>query len=62
MVYVTVVGQTAEHPDKDWRVERSGEQYRVTDMASGEETCLDLNDFKYEHNSLVKMQGCANLG
>ena len=58
VVYVTVVGQTAEESDHDWRVEKTGESsFKVTDLTSNETTEVDMSKFDYEHNSLIKMQG-----
>ena len=60
-----MVGQTADHEDHDWRVERSATdstKFTVTDMATNESTEVDLSSFDYEHNSLIKLEGGANVG
>ena len=56
---MTVLGQTVDEADSDWKVERSSSdatKFTVTDLASGESSEVDLADFAYEHNSLIKMQ------
>ena len=60
VVYVTVVGSTADEPDHDWRVEKTGDScFKITDMATDETSEVDLSSFVYEHNSLIKMQGSS---
>ena len=60
VVYVTVVGSTADEPDHDWRVEKTGDScFKITDMATDETSEVDLSSFEYEHNSLIKMQGSS---
>lgn len=65
VVYVTVLGQSAEDNDHDWKVEMCADdssKFTVTDLDSNESTQIDLSSFDFEHNSLIKMQGGANLG
>lgn len=65
VVYVTVLSQTIDGEDHDWKVERSAKKssvFTVTDLASNEVTEVDLYSFDFEHNSLIKMDGSASLG
>jgi len=65
VVYVTVLGQTLDDEDHDWKVERSVNdcsKFTITDLASNEATEVDLSSLDFEHNSLIKIAGGANLG
>ena len=65
VVYVTVVGQTADAPDHDWKVERSAtnaSKFTITDLESNQSTEVDLSSFDYEHNSLIKMSAGGDIG
>ena len=63
VVYVTVVGQSADEADHDWRVERSGPNtFKVTDLETNESSDVDMSSFDFSHNSLIKMEGGASLG
>ena len=65
VVYVTVVGQNADMPDYDWKVERSAadaSKFTITNIESNESTVVDLSSFDYEHNSLIKMQADGAIG
>ena len=62
---MTVLGQGAEDSDTDIKVERcasDSSKFTVTDLASGESCDLDVASFDYEHNSLIKMEGGADVG
>ena len=54
VVYVTIVGK-GDAGDRDWKVEVSGTNYKVTDLANGKTTIHTLNNFAYTHNSLMKL-------
>lgn len=41
--------------DRDWKIEHAKDSYTVTDMASGNSTVLKMNNFEFEHNSLITM-------
>ena len=63
VIYVTVVGQTIDDEDHDWRVERStsdASKFTITDMTTNESSEVDLSSFSYEHNSLIKMETDKN--
>ena len=63
VVYVTIIGK-GEEVDRDWKVEANGDSYTVTDVASGKSVSLDLRNFHFEHNSLIKLdlaQGSETL-
>jgi len=58
VIYVTVVGQ-AEEADHDWKVEKSAtdsSKFTVTDMATNESSEMELSNFDFSHNSLIKMK------
>jgi len=49
--------------DHDWRVEKSGPTaFKVTDMATNESSEVELSNFDFSHNSLIKMKGDAKVG
>lgn len=65
VIYVTVLGQTSEDKEHDWKVERCASdpsKFTVTDLESNEATQVDLSSFAFEHNSLIKMDGGDSLG
>jgi acetyl/propionyl-CoA carboxylase alpha subunit len=54
VVYVTILGK-GDTGDRDWKVEVSGNNYKITDLANGKTTIHTLNNFGYIHNSLMKL-------
>ena len=51
---MTIVGK-GEESDRDWKVERNDDHFTVTDIATGNETQINLNNFEFGHNSLIRM-------
>lgn len=51
---MTVLGK-GDDSDRDWKVESAGDNYHVTDMGTGETSSISMNNFEFEHNSLIKM-------
>lgn len=63
VAYVTVLAQNMDEVDHDWRVEKSGPTaFKVTDMATNESSEVELSNFDFSHNSLIKMKGDAKVG
>jgi len=54
VVYMTVIGK-GDNEDRDWKIELGANSYTVTDMASGNSSVLKMDNFEFEHNSLIKM-------
>ena len=54
VVYATILG-VGQDPDRDWRVELTEEGFTVTDLLNGKTSLHKVNDFSFEHNSLIKM-------
>ena len=64
-MYVTVVGQTVEETDTDWKVEQSANgsnKFTITDLSTHESCEVDLTSFGYEHNSLIKIDAGGDMG
>ena len=56
VIYVTLLDSGAEAKDRDFKVEKlSEEHFKVTDMESGASKDIEMTNFSYEHNSLIKM-------
>ena len=56
IIYVTLLDSGAEAKDRDFKVEKlAGEKFLVTDMESGASKEIEMTNFNYEHNSLIKM-------
>ena len=56
VIYVTLLDREAYAKDRDFKVEKvSEEHFKVTDMASGALKDIEMTNFSYEHNSLIKM-------
>jgi propionyl-CoA carboxylase alpha chain len=54
VVYMTVLGK-GDIEDRDWKIELGANSYTVTDMASGNSSELKMDNFEFEHNSLISM-------
>lgn len=54
VVYITILAK-GDEGDRDWKVEHGCDSYTVTCMASGNSSEHKMNDFAFEHNSLIKM-------
>ena len=53
---MTLLDSGAEAKDRDFKVEKlAGEKFLVTDMESGASKEIEMTNFNYEHNSLIKM-------
>ena len=53
---MTLLDSGAEAKDRDFKVEKlTGEKFLVTDMESGASKEIEMTNFNYEHNSLIKM-------
>ena len=53
---MTLLDSGAEAKDKDFKVEKlSEEHFKVTDLESGASKDIEMTNFSYEHNSLIKM-------
>lgn len=48
---MTVPGEV----NQDFRVAQNGTAFTVTDMATNEESTVNLHDYKFEHNSLIEL-------
>ena len=56
IIYVTLLDSGAEAKDRDFKVEKlKGGKFVVTDMESGASKEIEMTNFNYEHNSLIKM-------
>ena len=56
VIYVTLLDSGAEAKDRDFKVEKLPEEhFKVTDMESGASKDIEMTNFSYEHNSLIKM-------
>ena len=59
VIYVTVIG-SGDMADHDWKVEKLSDRdsvFEVTDLESGQKQEIEVSDFVFEHNSLIKMDG-----
>mmetsp|Transcript_15057 Transcript_15057/g.20453 ORF Transcript_15057/g.20453 Transcript_15057/m.20453 type:complete len:178 (+) Transcript_15057:1558-2091(+) len=59
------MGQNMEESDHDWKVERSASdasKFTITDVATGESSEVDLSNFDYSHNSLIKLEADGAMG
>ena len=53
---MTLLDSGHDAKDRDFKVEKlSDERFLVTDMASGTSQGIEISNFDYEHNSLIKM-------
>ena len=53
---MTLLDSGAEAKDRDFKVVKlTGEKFLVTDMESGASKEIEMTNFNYEHNSLIKM-------
>jgi len=51
---MTVLGKD-DNEDRDWKIEHVGGSYTVTDVSSGSSSELKMDNFEFEHNSLISM-------
>lgn len=59
-MYATIIGK-GDEADRDWKVEaHENDSYTVTDMATGNSVQIQMNNFDFEHNSLIKMDLAGN--